>query len=66
MNTITTVVLAAVVFGLVGTLVFTAIVPSLSEVDAKLDANRDMMMKTCPLSSPNAGFPPPCGIRLKP
>ena len=65
MNTITTVVLAAVVFGLVGTLVFAAIVPSLSEVDAKRDANRDMM-KTCPLSSPNAVFPPPCGIRLKP
>ena len=61
MNTITTVVLAAVIFGLVGTLVFAAIVPSLSEVDAKRD-----MMKICPLSSPNGGSPPPCGARLKP
>ena len=47
----TTVVLAAVVFALAGTLVFVAIAPYLSEVDA-----RDLA-RTCPKQSPDTDGP---------
>ena len=55
MNTIT-IVVAAVIFALVGTLVFGAIAPSLYEVDAKRD-----LAVTCPKGTLNAGLSPPCG-----
>lgn len=55
MNTIT-LVIAAVIFALVGTLVFGAILPSLHEVDAKRDT-----AVTCPKGTPHAGLSPPCG-----
>ena len=46
MNT-TTVVLATVIFALVGTLVFAAVAPYLSEVDARIK------MDNCPRQSPD-------------
>ena len=57
MNTITF-VLAAVIFALVGTLVFGAIAPSLHEVDAKRETALN-----CHKGTPNAGLPQPCSGR---
>jgi hypothetical protein len=53
MNNKMTVVIAAVIFSLVGTLVFAAVAPYLSEVDAQRDR------VTCPRQTGHLS--PPCG-----
>ena len=54
----TTIVITAIVFALVGTMIFSAVAPYLAtEVDA-----RPPIKKTCNENSPNGGFSgPPCG-----
>jgi hypothetical protein len=54
-------VLAAVVFALVGTLVFAAIAPYLYEVDAQPVIRKPV----CPEQSPLRGSSPPCGPGMR-